>query len=94
MKEYNSSKALQEFFKVVSLSVDKGDVAYISTLEGRRVSHPCLTLSALRPICRGTGQGDPVLSLTAFRLHQTLAIASLGSACFFHMKALALCCTQ
>ncbi|CAL5230063.1 g13515 [Coccomyxa viridis] len=36
MKEYNGSKALQDFFKVVSLSVDKGDVTYISTLEGRR----------------------------------------------------------
>lgn len=51
MKEYNGSKALQDFFKVVSLSVDKGDVTYISTLEGRRVSCPCFTLSTLRPTC-------------------------------------------
>jgi len=40
MKEFNSSKGLQDFFKVVSLSVDKGDVAYISTLEGRKVRPP------------------------------------------------------
>ena len=40
MKEYNSSQALQDFFKVVSLSVDKGDVTYISTLEGRKVRPP------------------------------------------------------
>ena len=38
MEEYNGSKALQDFFKVVSLSADKGDVIYISTLESRRVS--------------------------------------------------------
>ena len=40
MKEYNSSQGLQDFFKVVSLSVDKGDVTYISTLEGRKVRLP------------------------------------------------------
>ena len=40
MKAYNGSKALQDFFKVVSMSVDKGDVAYISTLEARKVSRP------------------------------------------------------
>lgn len=44
MKAYNGSKALQDFFKVVSLSVDKGDVAYISTLEARRVGTHTLPL--------------------------------------------------
>ena len=49
MKEYNGSRALQDFFKVVSLSVDKGEVSYISTLEGRRVSqaHPALLSSTM-----------------------------------------------
>ena len=57
MKKYNSSKALQDFFKVVSLSVDKGDVTYISTLEGRKVSRPSIILSTVCPTCRVTEGG-------------------------------------
>ena len=37
VKKFNSSEALQEFFKVVSLSKDRQNVTYISTLEGRKV---------------------------------------------------------
>ena len=51
MKEYNGSEALQDFFKVVSLSVDKQDVAYISTLESKKVSchHPAPGM--MKPAC-------------------------------------------
>lgn len=37
LKKFNGSEALQEFFKVVSLSSDRQNVTYISTLEGRKV---------------------------------------------------------
>ena len=37
VKKFNGSEALQEFFKVVSLSRDRQNVTYISTLEGRKV---------------------------------------------------------
>lgn len=37
MKKFNGSRALQDFFKVVSLSIDKRNVPYISTLESRKV---------------------------------------------------------
>ncbi|CAK0784110.1 hypothetical protein CVIRNUC_007313 [Coccomyxa viridis] len=36
MKKFNGSRALQDFFKVVSLSIDKRNVPYISTLESRK----------------------------------------------------------
>lgn len=42
MQAFNGSRALQEFFKVVSLSIDKQNVTYISTLEGSKVSRPGL----------------------------------------------------
>jgi hypothetical protein len=36
MKSYNENPKLAEFFKVISLSLDKQGVSYISTMESRR----------------------------------------------------------
>ena len=50
-KRFNSSEALQEFFKVVSLSRDRQNVTYISTLEGRKVRWLAVShLSMLLPL--------------------------------------------
>jgi hypothetical protein len=55
MRAYKENRALEDFFNVLSLSLDRNGVSYISTMEAKKVRH-LRAVNAMRAVAKSPAQ--------------------------------------